>query len=93
MVSRKLKGKGKSGVWPAAAWPEWNAKRESHTNPKKTRQPCQVPLRMKVHRTSLEVMLVDGATETKSKPTAQVQALEKARDALRNCPELEGQED
>ena len=112
-MSRKSKGKGKSGVWSEAEWTEWNAKRESHTNPKKTLDSLVKCLGEpgKAHRTFLEVILADGANETKSKPapvkktsnnakakqmseterTAQVQALEKARDALGDCRELEGQ--
>ena len=112
VVSRKSKGKGKSGVWSEAERTEWNAKRESHTNPKKTLDSLvfkSLGETGKAHRTFLEVMLADGATETKSKPapvkktsnaakakqlsetdcTAQVQALEKARDALGNRTELE----
>ena len=62
--------RGKSKVWSDAEWTEWNEKRESHTNPKKTLDSLVKSLGEpeKAHRTFLEVVLADGATETKSLP-------------------------
>ena len=70
VVSRKSRSKGKSKVWSDAERTDWNEKRESHTNPKKTLDTLVKSLGEpgKAHRTFLEVMLADGATQTKSKP-------------------------
>ena len=109
VVSRKSKGKGKSGVWSEAEWTEWNVKRESNAIPKKTLDNFVKALGEsgKAHKSFLDVLVEDGMTESRSKSapakkisyaakakqmseterTAQVQALEKARDVLGDGPE------
>ena len=80
VVSRKSKEKGKSRVWSDAEWADWNAKRESNANQRNTLDNLVKALGEpgKAHKTFLEVVLPDGATEPKwNSPT---EVLEKWRD-------------